>query len=386
VQGIEQRTGRLLIGGRLRAGSVRFEKGRIVELRLGEGSEAGSGHDLPILAPGLVDLHVHGSGGFEPLHDLAGMARALARAGTTAFQPTLFPQAPQPLGADCERAWAQVSALGPACARVVGLHLEGPFLNPSRAGALQQHELAPPSVAGLRAILGPATGSGRGIRTMTLAPELSGAADLIAELVRCGVRVSLGHSAASAKEARTALRSGARGATHLFNAMAPLHHRELGLAGAALLEGDLQPEIIGDLVHVGPDALALALRSRGARGLCLVSDSLRGTGTGCNVFHERGRAHHDRGGAWYFPPERAGGEFQLGGSAMTQLQMVQRLVTAGVLSPEEALTMASAAPAAALGMEGELGTLAVGARADLLVLEPGILDLREVLLGGVPVR
>src|SRR5688572_20629904 len=154
------------------------------------------------------------------------MARALSRAGTTTFQATLFPAEPARLGELAEGCWTAAQAPAThadAAARVIGLHLEGPFVNRERAGALSVPDLAEPSVAALRAILGPATGGGRGIRTMTLAPELPGSAELIKELVRCGVRVSLGHSSATADDARRAARAGAKGATHLFNAMGPLH-------------------------------------------------------------------------------------------------------------------------------------------------------------------
>lgn len=366
--------GRLLIDGRLLPGRVAFEAGVITAVTLEPETTT---DDLPVIAPGLIDLHVHGYGGEEPLSDLAGMAIALARAGTTSFQPTLFPEAPDKLGATAERVWSAAEQLT-AGAEVIGLHLEGPFVNPERAGALPPQDLAVPSVEALRAILGPATGGGRGVRTVTLAPELSGSADLIAELVRSGVRVSLGHSLATAAEARSAARAGAVGATHLFNAMGPLHHREVGLAGAALTESALFAELIGDLVHVGPDAIALALAARGPSGLCLVSDALSGAGTGCDHFHCNGREHHVRdGAAWFGEPP------QLGGSATGLLDQVRRLVSHGVVSLEEALTMASATPAHALGLAHERGTLTVGARADLLELTGSDLHLVRVWVGGV---
>src|SRR6185369_3077596 len=122
--------------------------------------------------PGLIDLHVHGFGGADPLEDLSAMASALARAGTTAFQPTLFPAAPERLGEQCARLWKRASGTQGPGARAVGIHLEGPFVNPEAAGALRKSDLSTPSTSALRAILGPPTGEGRGIRTLTLAPEL----------------------------------------------------------------------------------------------------------------------------------------------------------------------------------------------------------------------
>jgi N-acetylglucosamine-6-phosphate deacetylase len=204
--------GRLLIGGRLAPGQVEFSDGRIRNVELIALDR--SPDELPIVAPGLIDLHVHGFGGADPVEDLAGMARALARAGTTAFQPTTFPAAPEALGRTCEAMWRNARSLPRDAARVVGLHLEGPFVNPERAGALPKEDLALPSVASLRAILGPATGDKHGVTTVTLAPELPGSADLIDELARCGIRVSLGHSKASA-EKRAARPSPARSARRI---------------------------------------------------------------------------------------------------------------------------------------------------------------------------
>lgn len=372
--------GRLLLDGRWIAGTLHFEGGTIAGIDMQPDAEDAG--ELPYVAPGLIDLHVHGFGGFDPIDELGNMASALARAGTTAFQPTMFPAAPALLGELCVRASKQARELSGGCARALGLHLEGPFVNPKSAGALPIEDLAVPSVDGLRAILGPAGGEGRGVSTVTLAPELPGSADLIRELVRCDVRVSLGHSLASFDEARVASRAGALGATHLFNAMAPLHHRELGLAGFALSDAALHAEIIGDLVHVGARAFELALKLRGPAGLCLVSDALRGAGTGCDVFHWHGREHHVRDGAAYYP----GHEPKLAGSALSQLEMVQRLVRRGVVSLADALTMASESPAKALGCWGERGCLSLGARADAIVLEPQTLELAGVYVSGERVR
>lgn len=385
----EKLRGRLLVDGKLLTGSLAWDGGRITSIDV-EGEIGGEG--LPIVAPGLVDLHVHGYAGFDPLEvrepqattgGIESLSRALALAGTTTFQPTLFPAEPKRLGEQCASLWERVQRLEPGRgARVAGLHLEGPFVNRDAAGALPVEELAAPSVAALRAILGLATGSGRGIRTMTLAPELAGSGDLVAELVRAGVRVSLGHSRASASDARAAARAGASGATHLFNAMAPLHHREVGLAGFALTDAALFAEIIGDLVHVGADAFELALRARGPRGLCLVSDALRGAGTGCDRFHAHGREHVMQGGAFFEASRSPSERPRLSGSACSQLEMVRRLTARGVVGLPEALTMASTTPARALGLEKELGELRAGLAADFILLRGRGLELAGVYVAG----
>lgn len=371
--------GRLLLGGELLPGVLEVEGQRISAVRR---DESAGGSSSAIITPGFIDLHIHGFALKDPLEDLAGMGRALARAGTTSFQPTLFPGAPAKLGEDCASFCEARDALAPGGADPVGLHLEGPFVNPEAAGALPKGDLAMPSVESLREILGPATGDGRGVRTLTVAPELAGAQELIAELVRAGVRVSLGHSRAFASDARDATRAGACGVTHLYNAMRGATHRNAGLAGIALTEDVLFAEIIGDLVHVEREAFELALRARGPEGLCLVSDALAGAGTGCEHFHLHGRDHVIDAGTAYYPPSPEREERQLAGSAMSQLEMVQRLVSRGVVSIADALTMASSTPARALGLDADRGSLVVGQRADLLVLDPDTLSLRQVWLAG----
>jgi N-acetylglucosamine-6-phosphate deacetylase len=373
--------GRLFVDGKLLTGMLEWDHGRIARV-VTEGEIGGA--DLPVVTPGFVDLHVHGFGGHDPLEDVAGMSRSLARAGTTAFQPTLFPAAPSVLGEQCAALHKNAVRLPPgAGARVVGIHVEGPFVNSAAAGALPAGDLCEPSHEALRAILGSSSGDARGIRTMTVAPELAGAKALIEELVKSGIRPSLGHSRATSAEARNAARSGACGATHLFNAMPAVHHREMGLAGFALTDGALFAEIIGDLAHVGAEAIELALRARSPRGLCLVSDALRGAGTGCDVFHSHGREHLVREGTAFYPSSDARGSPRLAGSAMSQLEMVRRLVQRGVVGLTDALTMASETPARALGLENELGALRPGLAADFLVLRGAALEIEAVYVSGM---
>jgi N-acetylglucosamine-6-phosphate deacetylase len=155
----------------------------------------------------------------------------------------------------------------------------------------------------------------------------------------------------------------------------------LFLAGMALTDAALYAEIIGDLMHVGGDAIDLALKARTPRGLCLVSDALQGAGTGCNHFHANGRDHVIHDGAAYYPPKVAGDPPKLAGSALSQLEMVRRLVSRGYVSLADALTMASTTPAEALGLA--CGRIAVGAPADLVVLRGAELALEAVYVGGV---
>ena len=421
-----------------RPGRFGVQAGRIHGLQLGSttASVGSSVSEAPVrnFAPGLIDMHVHGFGGWGPVgpmdefaerglpdgqrSSLEGMANALARAGTTAFLPTLFPEAPNALNQTVQRTWRDAAATNqvtytdrPRGAHVLGLHLEGPFVNPLAAGALPLADLAEPSVAALRTLLDGVDAAA--IRTLTLAPELTGATDLINELTTLGVRVSFGHSRAQAADTRALLRrypSTAFGITHLFNAMSGVHHREPGLAHLALCDDSVYAEIIGDLVHVGREGIELALRARGPEHLCLISDALAGAGTGCDVFHSHGRKHVIRGGAAYYPgsvppahgvsqgttqgsdgPNRTAPKLaqqesgdQLAGSATGQWEAVQRLVGQGIVALADALTMATLAPARALQLESERGVLIEGAVADVLEIDASGKRprLREVWIAG----
>ena len=376
----EEILGRLFIDGELSPGKLEIGDGQIVSIELDK--SLWSHGPMPIVAPGMIDLHVHGFAGCEPLGDLEGMAGALARTGTTAFLPTLFPAAPERLGGQCQEFEVARDALPQGVATPIGLHLEGPFVNPLAAGALPVSDLAEPSVQALTAILGPATGSGRGVANVTLAPELPGSLACLEELKRLGIRASLGHSRADPAAARRGVDAGAAGVTHLFNAMSGVAHRSMGLAGFALTEDTLYAEIIGDLVHVEREAFELALRARGPEGLCLVSDALSGAGTGCEVFHLYGRDHVVDDGTAYYPPTQERPERQLAGSVMSQQEMVRRLVSRGVVSLPEALTMATSTPARAMGIEKEYGHLRPGARADLVMIDDTDLSVKRVWVGG----
>jgi len=374
VSPVLERTGRLLLDGALVPGRLRAENGRLVAVeRLPAVPD-----DAPVVAPGLIDLHVHGYAGLGPDDDLPGLARALAAAGTTAFLPTLFPDAPRPLGRLARDVWARRSETTGG-ARVLGLHLEGPFVNPLRAGGLPRDRLHAPSPAALRGLLDGARPRDLGIRQVTLAPELEGAPALIAELVREGVRVSLGHSVATARDAGRAADAGARGATHLFNAMNGVHHREASLASFALAEDVLVAEIIGDLVHVGREAFRIALRARGTTGLALVSDALRGAGTAEAEFESHGQRCRVQDGAIWLVQEDPAAAPRLTGAAASQLEAIRRLVRAGVLDLAQALTLASESPARALGIEDERGRLVVGAAAEWIELGPDLALQRVVL-------
>ena len=331
-----------VVGSRLVPGDVEVADGVISRVGL---STTGRG----IAVPGFVDVQVNGFAGVD-FHDAdAGAYRragaALLETGVTAYLPTLITSPERHLVS----AIREVPADG-SYPRVLGVHLEGPFLSPARLGAHDGRWRRDPDVALLDRLLdaGP-------VRLMTLAPELPGAEALIRRLHGRGVTVSLGHTDATAGQANAAFDQGVRCVTHLFNAMRPFAHRDPGIAGAALTRDDVTVFLIVDNVHLAPDTVRVAWRA--ARGrLALVTDAVGPT----------------LGGT----PARDG---VLAGSALTMIGAVRNLHALGV-PLEDAVSAATCVPASALGLE-DVGRLDVGCPADVVVLTDR-LEIARVLVGG----
>jgi N-acetylglucosamine-6-phosphate deacetylase len=293
------------------------------------------------VAPGLIDLHVWG----RP----DAVSQDGARHGTTAFLSALGPEPPAQLAASIHRRIHELDGLhGAAC---LGLHLEGPFLNPVRGGVLPKRAMRHPSVRELALLAREAAGR---VRLITLAPELPGGLAAIRWCARRRIVVSLGHSDAQAAEAARAVRAGARCVTHAFNGMRPLHHRAAGLIDAALTDERLTAMVIADGVHVGRTALRMLLQAKGPQRVALVTDSVR---------HQRSRwALRKRRGAYYT------GTGTLAGSDLTMLTAVRNMVQLAGASLPEAIHMASGVPARVLG-EAHRGQLRTGGRADIAVFD-----------------
>ena len=329
-----------------------------------------------LLAPGLVDLQVNGAGGRflteESAEGAVGVvATTLARHGCTAFLPTVI-SAPIPtmLGALREVAGAMRSP--PPGARVLGAHLEGPFLNPERAGAHRRDFLRPPSVEEFRRFWEESEGS---IRLLTLAPELPGAEEVIQEARGHGVTVAIGHSDADYAQMVEAHGAGARFVTHLFNAMRPLTGREPGTVGAALALDGLSASIIADGVHVHPAALELAVRAKGARGLVLVTDAMPPAGTELSEFQIDGEKFSVRGGACFNP------QGVRVGSVLTMERAVANMHRLAHVPLPEAFAMASANPAAVVAVDRAKGSLEAGKDADLMVCDADLTVRMTVVEG-----
>ena len=344
-------------------GAVRIARGRIaaIRARAPRGARAVSCRG-GFITPGFIDLHVWG----EP----RAVSRDAVKGGTTAFLTTVGPEPPAQLlhsVAGRSRAADQVGAAAsstPDGARCLGLHLEGPFLNSSRAGAFPNRWMRRPTAQRCRALARAAEGR---VKLITIAPELPGAMDAIRWWAAGGAAVSLGHSEADRVTADRAVRTGARAATHIFNAMPPWHHRHPSLLDAALTDPRLIAMVIADGRHVSPSALRLLMRAKGADGVALVTDSVR---------HQRQAWKlHTCGGAYY---TRRG---TLAGSTLTMIGALRNAVELGGASLNEAVQMASGTPARLLGLHRTRGRLRVGARADLVSFDREFF-VRWTMVGG----
>ena len=340
-------------------GDVEIVDGRVAEVGLAGGGDG-------IAVPGFVDLHVHGFGGVDFAGaDTDGYRRAgeaLLASGVTAFQPT-FVTAP------VEHLEGSLRALpgtdvGP---RVLGCHLEGPFLSRERLGMHPASARLDPD----RSVLDRLLAAGP-VAHVTLAPELPGALELVDALTARGVIAACGHTDANAEQAHAAFDRGATHVTHLYNAMRPFTHRDPGAIGAALARDDVTVELILDGNHVEDDAARVALRAAAGR-VVLVTDAIAAAGAGDGDWRMGDVEVTVRGGVVRTL------DGVLAGSVLTLPEAVRALLRLG-LGFEQAVDAATRTPARAARRD-DIGRLAPGARADVVVVDEGI-DVRRVLVGG----
>ena len=350
-------------------GHLDIERGHIAAVTgtLIDASRAGEG-GRPILLPGFIDTHVHGGGGRDTMEGgdaIDTISRRHARHGTTALLATT-------MTAPVAEIEAALKALGRVCrergvqsSRVLGVHLEGPYINPDRLGAQPAHAI-PATLAEVQRLNEFAP-----IKVLTIAPEMPGHLALIGPLRDAGIRVQIGHSAGSYDDGVAALNAGAAGFTHLFNAMTGLHHREPGMVGAALAHGE-HAELIPDLLHVHPGAIRAALRC--IPGLFCVTDSTAAAGMPDGEYRL----------GEYTVQKCLGGvrlaDGTLAGSALTMDQALRNLVhTVGLTLPEAARRVSTAA-AEYLGLT-DRGRLSAGAWADVVVMDAA-LSVQRVFVEG----
>lgn len=328
-----------------------------------------------LVAPGFIDLQCNGAVGVDLTAEPERMwevAAALPRWGVTAWLPTVVSAPPRARSRARTTVVAGPPSDSPPGACPLGLHLEGPFLAAERAGAHDRRHLVPPS---LDLVAGEGWSRPGGVALVTLAPELAGALDLVRNLVDRGIVVSAGHTSARATEATAAIDAGISYVTHLFNAMAPLHHREPGMAGVALMDERVRVGLIADGRHVDPAVVALAARALGSR-LSLVTDAVAALGSppGPLKLGDLAAAVSPTDGTVRLP------DGTLAGSTLSLDRAVRNLTDFAAIDLPTAVEAVTATPAALLGL-ADRGVIAPGAVGDLVLLTPAG-DLVATVIAG----
>jgi N-acetylglucosamine-6-phosphate deacetylase len=327
------------------------------------------------ILPGLLDAHVHGGGGGDFTDADPGsperIARHLASRGTTGFMASLISSPDSTIRTALDNLTRFV-ARSPLADCLLGVHFEGPFLSPAMRGAHRAEDLLEPALELAETYVGAVP---RGRRCLfTVAPELPGALELIRGLLERGCLVALGHSRATFEQTVEAIAHGARHATHLFNAMTPLHHRLPGMAAAFLSRDDTTVELIPDGIHVHPAMLGLVHRLMGAGRILAVTDAMPAAGLPAGVHRCWGREVTVRDGC----ARLAGGT--LAGSVIDLPAAIRTLVSAGLSLPD-AVKAATEAPARWLGLWPGRGCLREGGRADIIVLSRDLSFVRSYVQG-----
>ncbi|WP_318503768.1 N-acetylglucosamine-6-phosphate deacetylase [Bacillus sp. T3] len=315
--------------------------------------------------PGLIDVHIHGVNGADTMDGtseaLDTMVTSLPMEGTTSFLATTMTQSSEKI----EQALKTVgNYIGkqPAqgCAEILGIHLEGPFVNTAMAGAQPLEHIIDPDLSLFKEWEKQANHQ---IKLVTLAPELPNCLELIAYLKKREIIASIGHTNASYEEVQNAIHVGASHVTHLFNQMRGLHHREPGTAGAALLLDELKCELIVDGVHLRPEMVKLAYKQKGSKGLVLITDAMRAKCLKNGQYDLGGQTVHVKDGKATLE------NGTLAGSILKLGQAVKNIVYFTGCSLQEAIEMASTNPAKELKVFDRKGSIAVGKDADIVILD-----------------
>jgi N-acetylglucosamine-6-phosphate deacetylase len=348
-------------------GTVLLEGGAIADVSpddslLGDAEEVHE-HLDSLLLPGFVDLQVNGAFGVDVATEprrVAELSEALLSTGTTSYLPTII-SSPESLYEEALPALAAATGGPVSGAEVLGVHLEGPFINMDKRGAHAAAHVVPPDPGLLSRLLDLTP-----VRVLTLAPELGGADELMALALRRGVAVSAGHSGAPFEVAYEALDGSVAGVTHLFNAMSALHHREPGLPGAAFAHPRVVCGLIADGLHVHPEMVALAFRMLGPDRVCLVTDAIAAAGMGDGEYRLATRTVYLDGGV----PRLGSGA--IAGSTLTMGEALRNALAFTGCTLPEAARMVSTTPARLVGEGRRKGRLAPSYDADVAVLAPDL--------------
>jgi N-acetylglucosamine-6-phosphate deacetylase len=363
---------------------VLCEQGRIVEVSSRSAKQLPSGARLvdfgdAVLAPGFIDIHIHGGGGHDVMEDdtasLPAVEGLIAEHGVTGYLPTTVTASLDPTLAALDRLATAVESASSGKkswrARPLGIHLEGPFISHPKRGVHPSQNLLVPSLAMFERFWQASRGQ---IKMMTIAPELDSAEEVIAEAARRGVCVSLGHSDADMAATRRGVTAGARHATHTFNAMRPLDHREPGILGVVLTDSRLSADIIADGIHVDPTIVKLFLKAKGPEAAVLITDATSATGMPDGRYRLGSFEVDVKDGKCL-----AGGK--LAGSVLTMDRAVRNVAEFAGWKLQQAIRLATENPARIVGLSNK-GKLQAGYDADIVVLSPSG-EVRQTIVAGL---
>lgn len=357
------KNGLAFVHGAFEQADVRIENGRVAgvgQLSAKAGEEIRDTQGLYVL-PGFVDIHIHAFGGADCMRgeaDVRRMSTGLLQTGVAAFVPTTMSAYPQQTYDALSGIQAVVDRPEAHGAAVLGAHMEAPFLALKYKGAQLGECLQSPSMAAYDEMVRGLTC----VRMMTLAPELPGALEVIAELKKRGVVTCAAHTAALAADIHAAADAGLTQITHLFNAQTPLHHREPGVPGAGLADDRIVVQMIADGIHLHPDVLRVAAKCKGAQGVALISDSMEAAGLPDGQYDLGGQAVYVKDGAARLE------NGVLAGSTLLMHQAVRNMITLAGIAPEEVIPMATSTPADSVGAKG-FGRIEPGAAGVLALMD-----------------
>lgn len=316
-----------------------------------------------VVLPGFIDEHIHGAGGSDAMDgttkDLSIIAETVAKEGTTTFLATTMTQSKENILKAMRAVKEYREAGSEKGARIEGIHLEGPFIAAAHKGAQPLEYVAAPNAEVFDEYN---EASGNCIKIITLAPEVDGAIGFIRHLKEKGVVVSIGHTGAKCTEVLQAMDAGATNITHTYNAQSPLHHREIGVVGSALLFDDLYCELISDTIHVSVPAMQLLVKNKKADKLALITDAMRAKGLADGVSELGGQTVIVKNG------EARLQDGTLAGSVLKMNVAVKNMVEKVGVPLTQAVDYCTINPARTLKIDGETGSIAAGKRADFAVL------------------
>lgn len=345
--------------------SLAVDNGKIVnigdDLEVEEYCPSNEGY---LVVPGFIDQHIHGANGADAMDGdikkVNQLAVAVAQEGTTSFLPTTMTQSPENIIKALTAINEYMHSNPSTGAKVLGVHLEGPYISTDFIGAQPLEYVQKPTVESFKRYQ---EASGNNIRIVSMAPEVEGSDELIKYLVDNNILVSIGHTSAKYNDVEKAVRGGARNVTHTYNAQKPLHHREIGTVGSALLIDDLNCELICDTIHVSVPAIRLVIKSKPADKVTLITDSLEAKylpdgnyelgGQAVVVINGEARLHNGT----------------LAGSVLRMNVAVKNVHKLAGIELTKVLDMASINPAKNIGVDKERGSIKVGKYADFVVLD-----------------